>query len=153
MRDFKAQDIMTREVLTISPETSVKAFAQFLLEHHISGAPVVAEDGSLLGIATESDLIFRDASVHLPTVVTIFDSIIYLESRHKYEHELKKIIGGKVSDIMSTEVVTISPGASMQEMATLMQEKKRHLLPVMEGGRLVGVVGKADLVRAVAQEE
>ncbi|MBN1594745.1 CBS domain-containing protein [candidate division FCPU426 bacterium] len=153
MKHFKAKDIMTRDVFTVRPETTVKEVAHFFLEKKISGAPVVDAAGKLVGIVTEDDLIFRDANVHLPTVVTIFDSIIYLENPHKYEHELQKVIGGKVEDIMTRALVTISPETDLQEMATLMHEQKRHLLPVLEGGALVGIVGKADLVRAIAQEE
>lgn len=153
MREITAQEIMTREVQTVTPDTPVKQFALFLLEHKISGAPVLDGSGKVVGMATESDLIFRDAAVHLPTVVTIFDSIIYLEDPRKFQHELHKIIGGKVEDIMSRDVVAIQPGTLLTEMATLMQEKRRHLLPVLDQGRLVGIVGKADLVRAIAQEE
>jgi len=153
MKNFQAKDIMTREVLTVTPETSVKDLAHILLKNKISGVPVVSPNGALEGIVTEGDLIFRDANVHLPTVVTIFDSIIYLESPKKFEHELQKIVGGQVKDIMSRDVVTVTPETSIQEMATLMRDRGRHLLPVMESGKVVGIVGKADLVKAIAQEE
>lgn len=153
MKKFQAKDIMTAEILSVTPQHTVKEVAQFLLKHQISGAPVLDDAGQIVGIVTEGDLIFRDARVHLPTVVTIFDSIIYLENPHKYEHELQKIIGGKVADIMSQDILTITPETDLQEIATIMHEKKRHLLPVMDQGRLVGIVGKADVVRAIAQEE
>ncbi len=153
MKNIKARDIMTSEVLTVTPETTVKALAQFLLKHKISGAPVVDQNGRLTGIATEGDLIFRNTAVHLPTVITIFDAVIYLESPHKYEPELQKIIGGKVEDIMTRDLITISPDTGLQEIATIMHEKKRHLLPVMDNDRMVGIVGKADMVRAIAKEE
>jgi len=153
MKQYAAQDIMSKTILSVKPDTTVKELAKFFLEHQLSGAPVLDEQGKLVGIVTEGDVIFRDANVHLPTVVTIFDSIIYLENPHKYEHELQKIIGGKVADIMTQDIVTITPQTSMQEMATIMHEKKRHLLPVMEQEQLVGIVGKADLVKAIALEE
>jgi CBS domain-containing protein len=153
MPTLTARDIMTQDVLTVAPEMSVKEFAQFLLAHHISGAPVVAADGSLAGLATETDVIFRDAAMHLPTVITLLDAYFVLENPRKHDQELHKILGGKVEDIMTREVVTIAPEATLGQMATLMQERRRHLLPVLAAGRLVGVVGKADLVRAIAQEE
>jgi len=153
MKKIKAKDIMTEKILSVRPETTVKEVAHFFLQHKISGAPVLNENNELVGIVTEGDLIFRDANVHLPTVVTIFDSIVYLESPHKYEHELQKIVGGQVADIMTRDIITITPDTDLQEMATIMHEKKRHLLPVLEEGRLVGIIGKADLVRAIAQEE
>lgn len=153
MKKLKAKDIMNTTVLTVKPGTGVKELAGFFLKHQISGAPVVGEDRSLIGIVTEGDVIFRDANIHLPTVVTLFDSIFYLENPHKYEHELQKIIGGKVEDIMTKDVVTVSPETEMQELATIMHEKKCHLLPVLENNRLVGIIGKADMVKAIAMEE
>ena len=153
MTEATARTIMTRDVITVTPDMPVKAFAQLLLKHGISGAPVLDATGRLTGIATEADIIIRDAAVHLPTVVTIFDSIIYLENPNKYAREFQKIIGGRVEDIMTQDVLTVGPETSLPELATLMHEKKRHLLPVMEAGRVIGIVGKADLVRAIAREE
>ncbi|MEW6516681.1 MAG: CBS domain-containing protein [candidate division FCPU426 bacterium] len=153
MKAIRAKDIMTKRVLTVKPDTTVKALAQFLLKHHISGAPVVDRAGKLAGIVTEGDLIFRDANVHLPTVVTVFDAVIYLESPRKYEKELQKVIGKKVADIMSRDVLTIEPELELSAVATIMHERKRHLLPVVKAGKLVGIVGKADVVRAIAREE
>jgi CBS domain-containing protein len=153
MKKIVAKEIMTREVKTVRPEMSIRELAEFLIEHKISGAPVLDPEGRLLGIVTEGDLIVRDAAVHLPTVITIFDAVIYLEDRHKYEKELHKIIGQTVRDIMSPNPLTITPETDLGEMATLMHERGYHLLPVMEAGLVVGIVGKADLVRAIAQEE
>jgi CBS domain-containing protein len=153
MVNLTARDIMSSPALTVGPDLSVKEFAQFLLQHKISGAPVLDETGKLVGIATEGDLIFRDAAVHLPTVVTLFDAVIYLESPKKFEQEMHKIIGGKVRDLMSTDVITVKPDATLSEMATIMNDRHRHLLPVVENGMVVGVIGKADLVRGIAQEE
>jgi CBS domain-containing protein len=153
MKAVQAKDIMTKRVQTVRPETTVKALALFLLKHQISGAPVMDRAGKLVGIVTEDDLIFRDANVHLPTVVTVFDSVIYLESPRKYEQELQKIIGGKVADLMSRDVQTIAPELELSAIATIMHERHRHLLPVVRAGKLVGIVGKADVVRAIAREE
>ena len=85
--------------------------------------------------------------------MALFDAVIYLESPKKYEQELLKIVGQSVKAIMTKKVVTVTPDTSLQQMATLMHERQCHLLPVVEAGRLKGVVGKADLVRAIAREE
>jgi len=131
----------------------VKEFAQFLLEQHISGAPVLGPDGALVGIATEGDVIFRDTPLHMPTVLTLLDAYFVLENPRRHDQELHKILGSQVRDIMTAEVVTVSPDTTLQELAAIMHQRKRHLLPVLENGKLVGVVGKADLVRGIAQEE
>jgi CBS-domain-containing membrane protein len=153
MLNITAKDIMSKKVHTVRPKTTVKELAKFLLKHKISGAPVVDERGAVVGVVTEEDLIFRDASVHLPTVVTLFDAVFYLESSKKIEQELLKIVGQRVADIMTKKVILITPATPIQEMATLMHEKHCHVLPVVEAGKLKGIVGKADLVRAIALEE
>lgn len=153
MPALTAQDIMTRKVLTVSPDLEVKAFAKFLVDHRISGAPVTGPDGSLLGIATESDIIFQDMPLHMPTVLTLLDAYFVLENPRRHDQELHKILGSRVRDIMTSEVLTVAPSATLEDLATIMHGRGRHLLPVVENGKLVGVVGKADLVRGIAREE
>ncbi|SDP13783.1 CBS domain-containing protein [Desulforhopalus singaporensis] len=146
---LQAKDIMTKKVVTVQPETSVIELAKLLASNNISGAPVVADDGTLLGVVTESDLIDQKKKIHIPTVVTILDSVIYLENPDKMEKEIKKIAGATVGDICSKKPVTVSTVTSIEEMATIMAEKGVHTLPVMDGDRLVGVVGKKDIIRTL----
>lgn len=146
-----AKDIMTRNVITVTPDTTVERFANLLTEHKISGMPVLDEKRKLMGIVTENDLISRNKRLHIPTVVTIFDAIIFLENPKKFEEEIKKMIGIKVVDICTKKVITLKEETPLIEIATIMSEKKIHLLPVMRGDELVGIVGKADLVKALAE--
>lgn len=146
-----AKDIMTRNVITVTPDTTVERFANLLTEHKISGMPVLDEKSKLMGIVTENDLISRNKRLHIPTVVTIFDAIIFLENPKKFEEEIKKMIGIKVGDICTKKVITLKEETPLVEIATIMSEKKIHLLPVMRGDELVGIVGKADLVKALAE--
>lgn len=146
-----ARDIMTTEVITVGPHTTVEELARILMEHHIDGAPVVDEAGELVGIVTEHDLINRQKRLHIPTVVRILDAFIYLESSKKFEEDLKLMLATKVGDICKMDVVTVGEDATVTEMATIMSEKGIHLLPVMREGRMAGVVGKEDLLRAMTQ--
>lgn len=146
-----AKDIMTTEVITARPHTTVEELARILMEHHISGVPVVDDAGELVGIVTEHDLINRQKRLHIPTVVRILDAFIYLESSKKFEEDLKHMLATKVGDVCKTDVTTITGDATVTEMATLMSEKGIHLLPVMRDGRMVGVVGKEDILRAMTQ--
>lgn len=148
---LKARDIMTTEVVTVTPQTGVRELAALLLERHISGAPVVDEAGKVLGVVTESDLVFLNKKVHLPTAVAILDAFVFLESPDKTARELKKMAGTKVGDICSQTLISVSPETSLEELATLMAEQKVHTLPVMAGDALVGVIGKADIIRTIAQ--
>ncbi len=143
-----AKDIMTRDVIVAGPRTTVEELARLLIEHHISGAPVVDEAGELVGIVTEHDLINREKRLHIPTVVQIFDAFIYLERSKRFEDDLKKMVGTRVGDICNPHVVTIVEDTSISEIATIMTEKDIHLLPVMSGRKLVGIVGKEDVLKA-----
>ena len=146
-----AKDIMTKDVITVTPETSIEDLSALLVEHAISGVPVVDRSGALYGIITENDLINQNKRLHIPTVVSFLDAAIYLESSKKFEQEVKRLTATKVGDICERKVVTISEDTSLQDIATTMAEKKVHLLPVLKEGTVVGIVGKRDVVRAMAR--
>lgn len=146
-----AQDIMTKDVITVHPQTPVRELATLLLNHKISGVPVVDEAGKVLGVVTESDLIFQNKKVHLPTAVAILDAFLFLERPEKLEQEMKKIAGSMAGDICSAELISVTPETPLDELATLMAEKKMHTLPVLDGGKLAGVIGKSDIIRTIAQ--
>jgi len=142
---------MTKQVITVTPELSVKELAALLLKHRIGGVPVVDADQQLLGVVTESDLIDQSKNVHIPTVISILDSFLFLESPQKMDQEIKKMTGQTVRDICASELVTVTEETSLSDIATIMSEKKIHTLPVVSAGALVGVIGKADLIRAISQ--
>jgi len=146
-----AKDIMTKDVITVPPDLSVKELAALLLSHRIGGAPVVDADQTLLGVVTESDLIDQSKNVHIPTVISILDSVLYLESPRKMDLEIKKMAGRTVRDICASELVTVTEDTPLSDIATIMSEKKVHTLPVLAAGVLVGVIGKTDLIRAISQ--
>ena len=147
-----AKDIMTKDVVTVTPDTSIESLASLLVSNQISGAPVVDASGSIVGIVTENDLISRNKRLHIPTVVSFLDAAIYLESSKKFAEEVKRVTATKVGDICAKKIVTITEETALTDIATIMDEKKVHVLPVVKGGKLVGIVGKRDVVRAVAQQ-
>ncbi len=149
----QAKDIMTKEVWMAKEDMTVKEVAKLLVEHRISGAPVVNKDNKLKGIVTEANLIIRNKKVHIPTIVQLLEGVIYLESPKRFEEEMGKILGQKVSEVMTKEVITITPDTYIEDIATLMSTERKYLLPVMEKDRIVGIVGKADVVRAIAKGE
>ena len=147
-----AKDIMTKDVITVTPDTSVEKLASILVQNQISGVPVLDDDGALYGMVTENDLISQNKRLHIPTVVSFLDAAIYLESSKKFEQEVKRLTATKVRDICSRKIVSITEDASLVDIATIMSEKKVHLLPVVRNKQVVGVVGKRDMVKAVAQQ-
>ncbi len=149
---MQAKDIMTKKVFTVTADMPIKELAQFLLEHRISGAPVVDEQGSFLGLITEKELIEQNKKLHIPTVVTIMEAVIYLESLKHFEQELKEMLATRVEDLYLREVATIGEDTELEDIATLMSESSAELLPVMRDNELVGIVGKADVVRAITRQ-
>ena len=147
-----AKDIMTKEVLTVTPETSIEELSGILMKNGISGVPVLDESGALYGIVTENDLISQNKRLHIPTVVSFLDAAIYLESSKKFEQEVKRVTATKVKDICIRKVVTITEETTVLDIATIMSEKKVHLLPVVKGGKITGIVGKRDVVKAVSRQ-
>ena len=144
-----AKDIMTSEVITVQMQTTVKELAEILWKNRISGAPVL-DDGNVVSVVTESDLIDQSKKVHIPTMISLLDSVIFLESSKKTEEEIKKMAGNTVQDICSRELVYVSEDTALDQIATIMSEKKVHTLPVMQDDKLVGVIGKSDIIRSMA---
>jgi CBS domain-containing protein len=144
-----ASDIMTKDVFTVTTGTSIRDLAEIMTHNRIGSVPVVDENGALIGIVTESDLIEQDKNFHIPTVISLFDWVIYLESEKKFEKELKRMTAQTVGDIYTKEVVTVKPTTPITELADIMSGKKIHSLPVVEEGKLVGIVSRIDLIRSM----
>jgi len=146
-----AKDIMTKDVITVRPEATVEELARLLIEHKISGVPVVNNEKKIVGIVTENDLIRKNKRFHIPTVIRLFDAYIMLGSG-KAEEEIRKMVATTVNEICTEKVVSIKEETSLEDIATIMAEQHVHLLPVLSGSSVVGIVGKADMVRAITYE-
>lgn len=142
-------EIMTKELITVRKETTIRELAELFVTHRVSSLPVVADNGSLIGIVTESDLVEQSKSVHLPTVISLFDWVIYLESEKSLEKELQKMGGRAVGDIYQANTASIAPSASLSEAADMMSSRHTNSLPVVENGNLVGIVARIDLIRTL----
>ena len=147
-----AKDIMTREVITISPETEIAQAAQLLLTNRINGVPVVNDTGELVGILCQSDLIIQQKNIPIPSLFTLLDGFIPLTSSKKIDREVEKIAATKVEDAMTANPVTVNPDTGIEEIAAFMVEKNYHSLPVVDGGKLVGIVGKEDVLRTLIDQ-
>lgn len=148
---LKASQVMTKQFLTISPEMSVEELARLLLREDVTGAVIVDKKGKLLGVVTEGDLIAKEKNLHLPTLVSIFDAVVYLETSEHFKGELHKMVATRVEDIYSRDPVTINLNSTLADIATIMSEKRIHFLPVLDGGRVEGVVGRREILKALAE--
>ena len=146
---LRAKDIMTRDPITLSPETEIAEAAKFLLEKNINGVPVVGGTGQLVGILCQSDLIKQQKQLPIPSVFTLLDGFIPLTSMKHLEKEVRKITGTTVARTMTPNPVTVGPDMTIQEIAGLMVDKNFHTLPVVDSGKLVGIVGKEDVLRTM----
>lgn len=145
----KVADIMTRVVVTVTPETPIRELAQILAEKHINGVPVVDDEGEVVGVVCESDLINQGQPLHIPTVFVILDSFIPMESPWRLQKEFKRLSATKVQDIYSRPPVCVTADTDVTEVARLMSERKLYTVPVLDRGKLVGVVGKGDVIRSL----
>ena len=149
---LQARDILTKDVITATPETTVTEVAALLEQHRISGVPVVDAGGRVVGVITQSDLVARARDLELPPAIALFDLRVFLETPSHFKKRLEKMLGVTVDEVMTPSPITVSPETPVKEIAALMDRKKVHTLPVLAGGKLVGVIGKIDLIRAHTQE-
>lgn len=146
-------DVMTREPVTTTPNAPLTEVIKILAEKRISGLPVV-EAGNLVGVISETDLMWRESGVTPPAYIMLLDSVIYLENPAQYERELHKALGQTVGEVMSRDPITIAPDRSLQDAARLMHERSIHRLPVLDAaGQVVGILTRGDIIRAMAAEQ
>ena len=145
IRELRVGDVMETDWPTLGPEQTVEDAIKLFAESAISGAPVV-EDGRLAGILTEGDLIFRDAEIRAPGFLDILGGVIPLGNWDEYREEALKSAGVTVGEVMTREVFTVGPEASLAEAATVMAEEGIKLLPVAEEGSLRGVITRMDIL-------
>ncbi|MEA5582496.1 CBS domain-containing protein [Nodularia harveyana UHCC-0300] len=144
-------DVMTRDPIVVRTETPLKEAIQILAEKRISGIPVVDDVGKLVGIISETDLMWQETGVTPPAYIMFLDSVIYLQNPGTYEREIHKALGQFVGDVMSKDPITISPEKTVKEAAQLMHDRSIHRLPVVDNaGQVVGILTRGDIVRAMA---
>ncbi|MBA2713374.1 MAG: CBS domain-containing protein [Rubrobacteraceae bacterium] len=145
IREMRVAEITHEEWPTLGPDETVEGAIKLFAETGISGAPVV-HGGRLIGIVTEGDLIFRDADVKAPGFLDILGGIIPLGNWDEYRNEALKSAGVTVDEVMTSELITIPPGASLAEASTIMAEQRIKILPVTEDDVLRGVITRMDIL-------
>lgn len=145
IRELRVGEVMETEWPTLGHESTVEEAIKLFAEARISGAPVVEGD-RLVGIITEGDLIFQDAEVKAPGFLDILGGIVPLGNIEEYRREALKSAGVTVGEVMTDDPVTVAPEATLAETATLMAERRKKILPVVEGERLIGVITRMDIL-------
>ena len=147
-------DIMDASPVTVTPEDTVEAVLRVLRENELPGLPVVNSGGRCVGIITEADLVMagEDADLHLPHYFELFGGFVFLESLGHFEERLRKATAALARDLMTEDPVTIEPDVPIAEAARLISRSKHNRLPVVEHGRLVGVVTRVDVLEALTRD-
>ena len=144
---MRVEDIMTKDVVTVSENDTVEKCANLLNKYDLSGLPVVDTDNHVIGIITEGDLIKHNTKVEVPAFLEILGGIIYLDDPNKYFENVRKSMGHFVSTVMTRDVITVSPDQEIEATAKLVARKKIKRLPVVdEDEKLIGIIARRDIM-------
>jgi CBS domain-containing protein len=148
------RDIMDSQPATVGPDASVEDVVRALDEHELPGLPVVDGDGHLVGIVTEADLVLPDdqGDLHLPHYINLFGGTVFLEPLSRFEGRLRKAFAASARDLMSADPDTVDPDTTVEDAARRIHDTGHNRLPVVEDGRLVGVVTRIDVLGALATQ-
>lgn len=152
-RNTLVRQVMTTDLLTFHPSDTVETAARALAGRRIGGAPVVDDDGNLVGLLEDDDLIVQDARIHVPTVISVLGAYIELPGQQsRMEKELRKAVGISVADVMDSDPPTCAEDDTLETVATMMHEKNVSRLPVLRNGKLVGIIARGDVVRSLVAD-
>ena len=148
-------EIMDAEPVTVAPEASIEDVVKTLSDNDLPGVPVVNEGGRCVGIITEADLVMagEEGDLHIPHYIELMGGVVFLEPLRHFEERLRKAIANRAEDMMTRDPVTVDAADSVREAARIIAEEGHNRLPVVEHGRLVGVVTRVDVLRALAAEQ
>jgi CBS domain-containing protein len=147
-------EIMDREAPTVAPDDGVEAVWKIMKDQEVSGLPVVNGGGRCVGIITENDLVIADeeGELHIPHYIELFGGLIFLEPLRQFERKLRKAAAVTAEELMTADPVTVDADAPVREAARVISERHHNRLPVVEHGRYVGLVTRADVVAALAAD-
>lgn len=142
---MKVEEIMTRDVITVSPNASIHAAARLMVDHGVSGLPVVDDSGNVVGILSEGDLILRQKPrERLPWWRGFF------AEGERLARDYQKAVGTTVAEVMTRSVVCVNPDLPIESAALIIDQRRIRRLPVVVAGQLVGIVSRGDLIKALA---
>jgi CBS domain-containing protein len=147
------RDVMRQEVPVATPATPIAELARLMVEHGVPGLPVI-DRGELVGIVTEADLIQREATVDMPSIVTFLDAIIVADAGTPFEEELRRVVATTAEELMTSPVISIRDSATVAELATLMLQRRINPVPVVDNARqIVGLATRSGLIALIARLE
>ena len=146
---MKVKDIMTRDVIRVSPDTNVKEALNLLLRMHISGLPVIDDKGRLMGMFTEKEVL-RNV---LPSYIEKVGKFVYEENPKSIKKKFESLSNSTVSQLMRKDVITVNEDTSLCEAVHLMLTNKVRRIPILDkSGKVVGIVARGDILKTIAKE-
>jgi CBS domain-containing protein len=154
MEELTAQDIMTKNVITITGESTIGELSKLLLENKISGVPVVDADGKLAGMITDADIITEDTAPIFPYYVDpLVMSYGFVENIEQYQKNMKEYLETKVKDVMTHKVRNVRKDALVSEVAKIMVRNRVNRVPVVdEDNKLAGIIARSDIIKSMVNE-
>ena len=149
---MRVRDLMTVDVFSVRTDAAVNDIARLMSKHHVSGVPVLGAAGELVGIVTELDLIVRNGRLEMPVFLQVFDAVVPLELPGHLTTRLRHMLGTRAEDVMTRGVHTVTPDTDVEALVELMVKRGANPVPVLEDGRLAGIVSRSDLVRMMAKD-
>lgn len=149
---MRVREIMTTRVHFVHIDTPVHEVARLMSTHDVSGVPVLDNADTVVGIVTELDLIVRNGRLELPVFLQLFDAVIPLEMPGHLSNRLRHMLGTRAEDVMTRDVHHVDPELEVADLVHVMVKHRANPVPVLEDGRLAGIVSRSDLIRMMATD-
>ncbi len=146
---MKAKDIMSKEVITVHKNDTIAEIAKVLVDQSISGVPVVDDEGLLVGIVSEGDLLHKETTPRIPDYINLLGAIIYYNGVEQYNADFKKLMAEQASSIMTKKVVSISEETDVDDIAKLMLQHGIKRIPIVKDNKVIGIISRRDLIKSL----
>lgn len=152
MEKRTVSDIMEKSFVTASPDTSVFDLIDMMIQHNVAVIPIVKDDGSLAGIVTEADMVYKKVKPHMSHYANLLGENVYYNGMNEYKKGYQKKMACNAKELMTTDVVVASPQATVEQIAGIMVAEHLKLIPVIDNGQIVGIVTRRNILNELYKE-
>ena len=142
-----AKELMTKDVITVAPKTTIKELAEIIVNKNISGVPVVDADGMVIGLVSEGDLVRKEVAPKAPDILSILGAIVYYDGVQEYREAFRKVAATTAEEIMTEKVIAVQADDDVSKVGQLMMDHHIKRVPVLKGTKLVGIISRRDMVK------
>ena len=146
-----AKDIMKKEVISVREDQTLKDVVEMMIKYDVSGLPVINISGKIVGIISERDILRHGRKIFMTESISLLGIMLYEQNPESYEEELSQALKLIVSKIMVRDVIVADENEPVGEIAHIMMEEGVNRVPILKDGELVGIIGREDIIRAIAE--